>query len=447
MTACPDGEGEGGSSVDSQTHWLRPCEDDSQCGEAYQCLCGICTVTCEEDQACGGTGTTSQCFVAVEGIGDELCTLEEGPAGICLPDCSEDNPCRDGEVCAQGACVPEEREPECRAEVLVEDVVDSEEVGALLLHCEARMRECGERTEDMSVVFDGAGSFAVTCGCSCDEPEAPSYECNPESGDDILIVAGDAPDEEARDALLSWCAEQAPGCPGDAPVRISQRALRGEGIACVCDCPDPEPDPVCEASEFVTLESYELHDASEFADIQSECQNIGAESCQEGYVPQLRGESSDEERLVLSCDCVCDAQGQLCEPPPEITPDLCREGQVPNPIFDRDGCILAWGCVDLVCEDINAPECEPGVEQLVSGVDDRGCPTLQCEPIEEVSFPCGEQDECMAPFQVCMSSVDGAEPTCNEAPAECILSYNCDCIQEFLEPSDCTEQNGIEVSF
>jgi len=49
LGACAKSEA---PAPNKNTNWLEECSDDSDCGEALECICGICTVKCEADDAC-----------------------------------------------------------------------------------------------------------------------------------------------------------------------------------------------------------------------------------------------------------------------------------------------------------------------------------------------------------------------------------------------------------
>ena len=84
------------------TNWLRECESDSDCGNALACLRGICTVECDDDEACEVPGGGAQCdegVCAAIGVDAQVSMGEGGePSG----DASTDRPCIVlGGVCAE----------------------------------------------------------------------------------------------------------------------------------------------------------------------------------------------------------------------------------------------------------------------------------------------------------------------------------------------------------
>ncbi len=86
--------------ANSQTHWLRSCVADEQCG-SLECLCGVCTMSCTANSTCGQFGDAASC---AEASGFEACA-ETSAAKICLPGCDEDT-CGAGSECVNDRCVP-----------------------------------------------------------------------------------------------------------------------------------------------------------------------------------------------------------------------------------------------------------------------------------------------------------------------------------------------------
>lgn len=90
--------------LDSQTHWLTPCDGDSECGE-YSCLCGVCAKECSRASDCDGTpGDT--CVGPDEPSVSALCR-EVATVSVCLARCDEDDDCGNDERCEASECIPE----------------------------------------------------------------------------------------------------------------------------------------------------------------------------------------------------------------------------------------------------------------------------------------------------------------------------------------------------
>lgn len=81
-------------TVGSETHWLEHCPADG-CPDGTQCQCGVCTVHCVDDAACGG----GQCVTAPTLTG--VCPAVAEP--ICLAAC--EGGCTEGLTCQGDLCV------------------------------------------------------------------------------------------------------------------------------------------------------------------------------------------------------------------------------------------------------------------------------------------------------------------------------------------------------
>jgi hypothetical protein len=69
------------AGTDGVTHWLRDCDTSAECGE-MQCLCGVCTRSCEEDDACSDLGARAECASTdIDGcsLDTKVCQRDEPP--------------------------------------------------------------------------------------------------------------------------------------------------------------------------------------------------------------------------------------------------------------------------------------------------------------------------------------------------------------------------------
>ena len=79
-------------SFDSQSHWLRACEHDADCGP-YECLCGTCSSTCESNDDCSLATYTPATCQAPETLGAVCGDGDITPStSVCVPDCNQ-SPC------------------------------------------------------------------------------------------------------------------------------------------------------------------------------------------------------------------------------------------------------------------------------------------------------------------------------------------------------------------
>ena len=89
--------------TDSATHWLRRCEDNSECG-GLQCLCGLCTASCSSDADCREAGAGATCRLSA----GRDCTAERA-FRVCVVECVVDADCDksgSGLECVAGQCFP-----------------------------------------------------------------------------------------------------------------------------------------------------------------------------------------------------------------------------------------------------------------------------------------------------------------------------------------------------
>jgi hypothetical protein len=83
---------------DSETHFLRGCKKSSQCG-APSCICGLCTLTCDSQNACKSAGSSAQCMDNAE----PSCETPK----VCDVECSTASDCArlgSGYACQNGRC-------------------------------------------------------------------------------------------------------------------------------------------------------------------------------------------------------------------------------------------------------------------------------------------------------------------------------------------------------
>jgi hypothetical protein len=93
-----------GQGSDSETHFLTSCEDD--CPGDLQCICGVCSVTCDPASDCSGSHPGASCVSDREFGVSSVCVV--GPtASVCDVTCTEDSDCTDiseAHSCQAGHC-------------------------------------------------------------------------------------------------------------------------------------------------------------------------------------------------------------------------------------------------------------------------------------------------------------------------------------------------------
>jgi cysteine-rich repeat protein len=99
FAAC--GRSSGGG--DSETHWMKRCQTQSDCNAGTTCSCGMCSKECEASSDCSGLGATTLCVSPGEIPG---CGMNPQPAGLCVASCSESPSCPLGFECSPNGCTP-----------------------------------------------------------------------------------------------------------------------------------------------------------------------------------------------------------------------------------------------------------------------------------------------------------------------------------------------------
>ncbi len=93
---CGDAKMPGDPVVDSQTHWMEACTTSEECGDLV-CSCGVCTVPCDDAEACSALGPA---------VCGDVCSES---AAVCLPTCGVFGDCAeygDHLTCVEGRCLP-----------------------------------------------------------------------------------------------------------------------------------------------------------------------------------------------------------------------------------------------------------------------------------------------------------------------------------------------------
>jgi hypothetical protein len=101
---CSDAHTE---ASNGQTHWLRECNDDSDCGN-LSCICGLCSATCEHGDTCKkAVGQTTSCVAAGKLAPANQCSTRTANTRVCAAECEHDADCTTYDAnlrCASGLC-------------------------------------------------------------------------------------------------------------------------------------------------------------------------------------------------------------------------------------------------------------------------------------------------------------------------------------------------------
>ncbi|MDH5676704.1 MAG: hypothetical protein OEZ06_31590 [Myxococcales bacterium] len=96
---------------DKNTNWLKLCPQDESCGDEFQCLCGVCTLACEDTAQCGRVSSGSSCVRVGDPALQSSCEAQgvDDAAAVCAAECDGDDNCKrllgPDASCAQGICV------------------------------------------------------------------------------------------------------------------------------------------------------------------------------------------------------------------------------------------------------------------------------------------------------------------------------------------------------
>jgi len=94
----------GEPSTGSESHFLRSCHDDSECGE-LSCLCGVCSAPCDADAVCTELDAAAECVPSAARPSESACATP--PESMCDLRCASDADCESlaaESVCTHGFC-------------------------------------------------------------------------------------------------------------------------------------------------------------------------------------------------------------------------------------------------------------------------------------------------------------------------------------------------------
>jgi hypothetical protein len=70
--------GEGKGATDTSSNWLGTCGEGETCGDGLECLCGVCSRSCETTLGCAEFGNEAACVSPAECGNTSICGLAEG---------------------------------------------------------------------------------------------------------------------------------------------------------------------------------------------------------------------------------------------------------------------------------------------------------------------------------------------------------------------------------
>jgi hypothetical protein len=210
-----------------ETHFLQSCT--AGCAAGYECLCGVCTLSCEENAACEGESDAASCEPSALGC--------EGSARVCDVGCENDADCAevgDGFQCQSGQC----RDADYEAP-------------------EPEQRELCDGSSEARLFINSVGGF-VESSYSFTNPYGHLFmlvtgECEYWAGPagDWQLGHGVIEDPEVIEELVGWdnlvdwtAFDDTQSCPDAGNVHIyAPNAV----IGCACGCDDGAPAGLSEA--------------------------------------------------------------------------------------------------------------------------------------------------------------------------------------------------------
>jgi hypothetical protein len=162
LTACSaDAPTPGSPSVSGESHFLAHCAATAECATGLECLCGVCTATCDDDAPCEALAAGAICSPAPACDGTaRTCTGRADPSDAALPDAALPDAGRPVEcvVPVDGAC------PADTVRVHTGRRVDRE-------------RQCVAEAREVLSCITEAGLFGPepTSGCVRRVPDGPEF--------------------------------------------------------------------------------------------------------------------------------------------------------------------------------------------------------------------------------------------------------------------------------
>lgn len=158
-----------------ETHFLESC--DTGCAAGYECLCGVCTLSCDDDQVCEGELDAATCQASNSACGSE--------ASVCDVACSDDDDCAEmgeGFQCQSGQCRDADYEPPDPPDPT--DEIECPEDCSLV---RGFPEDTADGCVDIRATVEGADSPGVPVACTCDDPvRSEDAQCYRRTSDETL---------------------------------------------------------------------------------------------------------------------------------------------------------------------------------------------------------------------------------------------------------------------
>jgi hypothetical protein len=408
FTSCGDEADE--DVADTQNQFLKACEDSGDCGE-FKCVCGVCTLACEDEEECRDRIGGATCVRS-----DDLEECETDLDRICVAGCSDEDDCRKDQACVDRLCfdIPEgvrcRDYEECDVDTPCEDGD----------HCIA-FPACGG-----ALCIDPEAACALSCpnsdGCALAESYPEQLFCDgkvdADPGDGLNEPPGVSCDAYDTCAIGETCdgndadCVSIRGCPE--PICIDPVE------ACDLSCPNPNECEIAESyplqigcegmvsgkpgdgpgSDAGVVDAGSTPDAGESPTPDASTTDAGAWSCAD--------QNEEVCKMDFGCSPITDLEGDYrgCHSIDSLCDDAltCAENEDGELVTFPDSCIPeGWTersyaeCEPEICSELNELDCEE---------------TMECSSLRDISgtfFECTLVQEC------------GEAETCAEGPAGSVL--------------------------
>jgi hypothetical protein len=206
--------GSSGQTKDGQSHWLEVCSTAVDCADDQLCVCGVCTIECQVNTACGASSTC-------ENVSQRRACEGAPPAvtQVCLASCDEDEDCAPSSLrCENASCVmalesmpdpiveagvnPDSGDDSgTDAAIVVDAAIDPNTVATV----EGRLT-CSEVEQRRSAALSDLASEHSECeterDCIC---ASASTECSPECEQPVSLLTINAFLQTVRDFNDDYC--------------------------------------------------------------------------------------------------------------------------------------------------------------------------------------------------------------------------------------------------
>lgn len=448
--SCQDATDSGRVEFGTESHFLKECERDSDCG-SLDCLDGSCSLRCESDAACEDLASNGSC-------GDT-------PAGRrCVVECTDDPAC-DGlgaTTCAAGFCGGYGSSGGADgAAAASDDMGTASDPDAAVMTPQATGADPSGTGADSTEADSGSldppeAGFATPSDAGMTDPavQRESGVASTDAGSVASSVERHACTTTADCLLATRMDVCCPDCPEAVAVAYAEAEqcvyAEGEELPQACTpegCPEGCPGAACDGV---------LQAVCAAGECAAEVQATFCEVCAPGEVCVFGSSSGSYECVMESCEfdrCHperCDQIGErCCDPLPGDGVNYCNAGlacgtagcEAPADTAPARVCGATLCAADERCCDKCAGTCIDALSGA-NCVDDNN-PDRVCAN----EFECGSAGSCDASTQYCSRTSVGPSPQsfayrCTPLPDACTSTPSCDCWTTTGQYGACSELDG-----